>query len=154
MPTDNDKENLNQDVSPVDNDIGYGKPPEHSRFRPGRSGNPKGRPKGRRSFKTILAAAMHETVTIRTAKGPRKITKLEALVQKTINDALTGDVKSTRIMLAMLDKAGLDSEVSDAVDAVSARDLSEEDSRILARYLGPQESENVNPGDDTAGADE
>lgn len=148
------EEDLNREEPPVARRVGYANPPLHSRFRPGRSGNPRGRPKGSRNFKTILAAAMHEKVTIRTAKGPKRITKLEALIQKTINDALTGDVRSTRIMLAMLASAGLDSEVSDAIDAVSARELSEEDGLILARYLGSRESESAEPTIDTAGADE
>jgi len=34
--------------------VGYGKPPRHSRFKPGRSGNPRGRPKGAVGCKTIL----------------------------------------------------------------------------------------------------
>ena len=28
-----------------DYEVGYGKPPKHSRFKPGQSGNPKGRPR-------------------------------------------------------------------------------------------------------------
>ena len=32
-------------AGPDDDKVGYGKPPKHSRFQPGRSGNPRGRPK-------------------------------------------------------------------------------------------------------------
>lgn len=153
MTADAQDENLSPQESPADCSVGYASPPLHSRFPAGRSGNPRGRPKGSRNFKTILAAAMHEKVTIRTAKGPKKITKLEALIQKTINDALTGDVRSTRIMLDMLARAGLDSEVGDAIDTVSARDLSEEDRMILSRCLGSPEPNSAKLMTDMAGAD-
>ena len=37
-----------------DDDVGYGKPPRSRRFKPGQSGNPKGRPKGAKNRDTIL----------------------------------------------------------------------------------------------------
>ena len=45
--------------------IGYGKPPEHSRFQKGQSGNKKGRPKGARNLKTETIEELSETVTVR-----------------------------------------------------------------------------------------
>ena len=41
-----------------DHDAGYGKPPRHSRFKKGQSGNPKGRPRGSRNFSTDLKATL------------------------------------------------------------------------------------------------
>jgi hypothetical protein len=48
-----------------DHEIGYKKPPRHSQFKKGRSGNPKGRPKGTRNFKTDLREVLAAPVTIR-----------------------------------------------------------------------------------------
>lgn len=116
--------------------IGYGRPPRHSRFQPGRSGNPKGRPKGSRSLRTVLAAAIQEKVTVRTANGTRKVTKLDALIQKTLNRALNDDAASTRLLVSMLERTGMATEGSDPFEAARASQISAEDELILARYLG------------------
>lgn len=43
--------------------VGPGKPPKHTRFKPGQSGNPKGRPKGSQNVKTVLNKVGRESVT-------------------------------------------------------------------------------------------
>ena len=63
----NDREDQPDSAPEVGKDeaVGYGKPPRHSRFKPGRSGNPRGRPKGAASCKTIvqrLALQEHEVI--------------------------------------------------------------------------------------------
>jgi len=45
-----------------DYEVGYGRPPVHARFRPGQSGNPKGRPKGSRNKRTAMAEQIFDTV--------------------------------------------------------------------------------------------
>jgi hypothetical protein len=40
--------------------VGYGRPPAATRFKPGQSGNPKGRPRGR-SLTTILRQSLDKT---------------------------------------------------------------------------------------------
>lgn len=45
-------------------EVGYGKPPKHTRYRKGASGNPAGRPKGQRNLATILAHALEEQIVI------------------------------------------------------------------------------------------
>jgi hypothetical protein len=40
--------------------VGYGKPPPHSRFVKGQSGNPRGRPPGAKNMKTLLTKAMNK----------------------------------------------------------------------------------------------
>ena len=47
------------------NDIGYCKPPKHSQFKPGRSGNPRGRPKGAKNETTILREILNKRIAIR-----------------------------------------------------------------------------------------
>ncbi len=115
--------------------VGYGRPPVHSRFRPGQSGNPKGRPRGRKSFQAIVAATLHEKITVQTPRGKKRMTKLEALIQTNMNNALKGDPKATDHILKIAREHGLASEVAEAIDAAAAAHLREEDEAILARHL-------------------
>ena len=119
--------------------VGYGKPPVHSRFKPGQSGNPKGRQKGQKSVKAILSTVLNEKVTVRSSRGSRKVTKIEALLQKLMNDALTGKPKAAEQIIRMAKDAGLDAELAAAADGVSANQLAEEDQAILDRHLGARD---------------
>ena len=79
--------------------VGYGRPPEDSRFRAGQSGNPKGRPKGARNRTAILDHALNERVVV-TDHGKRKsITKQEAIFKQLVNKAASGDYRAAQLVL-------------------------------------------------------
>ena len=80
--------------APGDYEVGYGKPPKHTRFKPGQSGNPKGRPKGQRNFSTVFDEALNEKISLREGEQTRRVSKLDGLVRVTINNALKGDPKA------------------------------------------------------------
>jgi hypothetical protein len=82
--------------------VGYGKPPLHTRFRKGQSGNPKGRSKGTRNFATIFMTAMSQSVTINENGKRKKISKIAAAVTQLANDAARGDKKSIQLTFAWL----------------------------------------------------
>src|SRR6266850_6711987 len=63
-----------------DYEVGYGKPPRHTRFELGRSGNPRGRPPGAKNMKTLLNKALNELVVVTENGGRRKVSKREAIV--------------------------------------------------------------------------
>src|SRR5262249_44475202 len=81
--------------------VGYGKPPKASQFRPGRSGNPKGRPKGSLNLATDLAAELGEQITIREDGRTRKVSKQRALIKSLVAKSLQGDVRATAAVLAL-----------------------------------------------------
>jgi hypothetical protein len=80
-------------------DNGYRKPPVHSRFVKGRSGNPKGRPKGSRNFRTDLLAELEERIPVREGERVRPMTKQQALIKTMINKALKGDVRAADVLV-------------------------------------------------------
>lgn len=85
-----------------DYEIGYQKPPKHSQFRPGQSGNPRGRPKGSKNTSTLLQETLAETVTIREYGGKSEVTKLEAIFKQLVNSALKGDHRSMQKLLSLV----------------------------------------------------
>ena len=76
--------------------LDLGKPPQHSRFRKGLSGNPKGRPKVRRNLATVLERTLQEKVVIKENGVRRTVTKLEAAVKQLVNKAASGDLVAIR----------------------------------------------------------
>jgi Family of unknown function (DUF5681) len=82
--------------------VGYGRPPVATRFRPGQSGNPRGRPKRARNLAAIVAAALGEPVAVNENGRRRLITKLEAAVKQLVNRAAAGDTRVTQLLLALV----------------------------------------------------
>ena len=83
--------------------VGYCHPPLATRFRPGQSGNPKGRPKGSRDLRTVVAAVAAELVEIKENDRLRRITKLEAVVKQLANRAAQGQERATKSFLDLFD---------------------------------------------------
>ena len=87
-------------------EVGYKKPPVHSRFKKGQSGNPRGRPRPRvrRTVPTMLAEALQQTIYI-TENGKRiKVTKLEVFLKQAVNRAISGDFRSLMFVVNITDK--------------------------------------------------
>lgn len=82
-----------------DDDVGYGKPPKAYQFKPGQSGNPTGRPKGVKNEMTIMRELLNQKITINVRGRPKRITLLEALHRRALEDGLKGDLKSIAFIL-------------------------------------------------------
>ena len=81
-------------MMPDDYDVGYGKPPKHTRFQPGQSGNPKGRPKGAKNFQTALKEELQEKITVREGGQKKTITKQTAIAKGLVAKAIKGNVRA------------------------------------------------------------
>src|ERR1700760_4041258 len=79
----------------------YKNPPRHSRFQPGKSGNPKGRPKGSKNLETIVREEGAKKVTVNGPKGQRVVTITQAIVMQMAAKAARGDRSSQRDFLGM-----------------------------------------------------
>jgi hypothetical protein len=84
---------------PTNRAAGYGKPPPAHQFKPGQSGNPKGRPKGTKNESTLLRELLHRKIEVREGGHTRKLTVLEAIHLRIAEDSLKGNTKSAAFLL-------------------------------------------------------
>ena len=80
--------------------VGYRRPPTHSQFKPGKSGNPRGRPK--RSvlgFDNFLHQELLSTVLIQTNGKPQKLSKYEVILKQIVKRAMEGNFRFVRMMI-------------------------------------------------------
>jgi hypothetical protein len=113
--------------------VGYGKPPVRSRFRPGVSGNSKGRPKNSKNLKTLIRQAMTATISIQEGASTRRVSKIEGVVLRQLQNALKGDDRSAMAVIKMAMQMGF---LEDAdTNRVAAADLSATDEAILQQLL-------------------
>lgn len=82
-----------------DNAVGFGRPPQHTRFRPGRSGNPKGRPKGSKNFSTLFSEELAQPVTVTENGRRRRMPKRQAIAKQVINKAMSNNLKAAAVVL-------------------------------------------------------
>jgi hypothetical protein len=86
-----------------DYEVGYGKPPQHTRFVKGQSGNPRGRPPGAKNMKTLLTKALNEIVVVTEhGGGQRKVSKREAIATQLVNRSAKADYKAIQILMGLL----------------------------------------------------
>lgn len=84
-------------------EVGYGKPPKHTRFKPGQSGNLKGRPKTYKSAISVL----EEPLNMKVGGKKREVPAFEASLRKTAQSALEGQLPAIKRFFKHCDEAGL-----------------------------------------------
>ena len=115
-------------------DIGFGKPPKHTQFRKGHSGNPKGRPKGSKNINVLIRKALEEKVTVKGPGGTRSISKFEAALMQQANKVANGDPRAFQVVLRLHEKVqeqepslNAPEFVVNFIDPVDGRPADEED---------------------------
>lgn len=114
---------------------GYKRPPKSRQFQPGQSGNPAGRPKGAKNLATLIAEEGRQRVTIQEGGKTRRVSKHEAIIKRLHNQALNGDMKAIRSLLAYMAMIDMNPTTE------KVRPLSESDQAIIARYLATQQQQ-------------
>jgi Family of unknown function (DUF5681) len=80
--------------------VGPGRPPLHTRFKKGQSGNPGGR--STKSLPALLADALNETVVVTIDGRRRTVTKREAIVTQMVDKSANADLRATKMLLDMM----------------------------------------------------
>lgn len=111
-------------------EVGYGKPPKKTRFVKGRSGNPKGRPKGSKDFASNVREVLDAKVGVTENGTTSEVTSQKATLLRLREKALNGDARALKMMLDL----AKEQEDDDNARKIE-RGLNRTESDILERYV-------------------
>lgn len=100
--------------------IGYGKPPKHSQFKKGQSGNPNGRPRKSRNLRTLIQEELETPVILQENGQQIKTTKAAAMSKRIVNKALSGDPRAIQTLIRMMPQEQQDDVVELSDDDLAA----------------------------------
>jgi hypothetical protein len=129
--------------------VGYGRPPEHTRFKPGQSGNRRGRPKRQRNVRTVVEETLNQRIKIREGNGTRSLTKLDGVILTMINGALKGEPKALAALISLVRSLGM---TGSAPEATNLEPLTDNDDVLLADYLGRRDAASTSHDPQDGGA--
>jgi hypothetical protein len=121
-----------------DSRVGYKQPPIATRFKPGQSGNPRGRKKQVRAFKSDVRLELDELITVREGGREIKITKQRALVKALVAAAIKGDMRATNALVSFCMKSFGDDEEIKPINP------EKEDLDLLHEFVGRRLKKNTN----------
>jgi Family of unknown function (DUF5681) len=110
--------------------VGYRRPPKATQFMAGKSGNPKGRPKGSRSVGAVLQDIIRQKIAVTDYGKTRRIPALEVMLRRLVNDAMRSDPRAVKLLLSLVDRYAESPETTPRLGEMLA-----EDRAILAQYL-------------------
>lgn len=146
------------EMKPPVYDIGYKRPPKKHQFKPGQSGNPKGRAKGARNIWTILQEEAQIVVSFSENGKPAKASKPTLAIRSALNKAAKGDLRALQIILKLFETHMPSSETGGRGAAAQTPTISrhEMDREILdmlglSEHLSPSEASSDNPTPDNTG---
>lgn len=93
--------NTNEPETKKDFEVGYGRPPKHTQFKKGQSGNPKGRKKGTRNFRTEVEDVLLEPIRATSDGKTRKVANIKAALWRLRSKALKGDARALDLYLKL-----------------------------------------------------
>ena len=110
-------------MSKGDYQVGFGKPPKHAQFKPGKSGNPRGRPRGVKNLSTDIEEELNCKIAVTEGGTTTETTKQRAMIKSLFAKALKGDTRAATVLINLI--LGLEQTriANDAVEALAPDDL-------------------------------
>ena len=108
--------------------VGKGRPPTATRWKPGQSGNPKGRPKGTRNAATMAKAELARKVVVNLNGVKRKMSVAQIAFRRLGDKSTGGDIKAFNYLLTLQDN------VAPADVDTAGGTTSEQDKQIIENY--------------------
>jgi hypothetical protein len=125
--------------------VGYGKPPEATRFQPGKSGNLKGRPPGKRKdTESAIHRLLAERFVVLERGRRRRIPAEEVIYRQQRTKAMSGDLKAAKYLSERKEKSP-SSEAPKLEDPYDLSRLTDEELGDLERLLGKASDETPDP---------
>ena len=111
--------------------VGYGRPPVHTRFGPGQTGNAKGRKKGTQSLKEDLVSELGRKITIREGDKAIKVTMQQLIIKSALAQAAKGDRHARHEAIALIARiVGVE-----GVDDLSSAEMAISDKEMIQSYI-------------------
>jgi Family of unknown function (DUF5681) len=121
---------MTKETSKASFEVGYGRPPRHTRFQPGMSGNPRGRVKEVCNLGTDVRRTLQTPVKVSEQGKPKRVSTQEAALLRLREKAPKGDARS---LDRLLELARLFNSTIDSTPCSDAM-MPAEDRAILAAY--------------------
>ena len=119
----------NSDTSVGEAEVGYGRPPANHRFEKGRSGNPKGRPRGTHNFGTDVKQMLNMPVPLEREGGRRKISTQQASLLRLREKALKGDARALDRLIELARQHN-----GETIEVAASDELAQDDQAILDAF--------------------
>ncbi len=88
----------------TDYEVGYGRPPTDTRFKPGQSGNPKGRPRQQKTIAALLQQALSKKVRIQENGVTKSLPAEQVALMQLANKAAKGDLRALKLLFELKDR--------------------------------------------------
>lgn len=117
-------------------EVGYKRPPKSGQFKPGQSGNRKGRPKGSLNFDTLLERELNSSVSVAENGRRKQVRKKEVIVKQLVNKAAAGELRATTLLMnEVRAREGAGVMIATASQDVSPEGLAREDQKTIDSIL-------------------
>ena len=134
--SDKDKADRGNDTAPdAPYEVGNKKPPRHTQFKPGFSGNPKGRPKGSVNLRTRVRQGLRKSIVVTKNGRPTRMPVLEVIANRLLESSMKGDLKA----IQWVDQSDQEATANEMVKYSEAEDIGLPNKEAL-RLLGERKT--------------